>query len=67
MFQMDGFTSPYDLSGLQGQIASGEGFDWYYKSADNRALRTRTPITDGAGSLGSIATRLSPPVEKQTL
>ena len=45
----DGFTSPYDLSGLQGQIASGEGFDWYYKSADNRALRTRTPITDGAG------------------
>lgn len=45
----DGFTSPYDLSGLQGQIASGEGFDWYYKSTDDRALRTRTPITDGAG------------------
>ncbi|TXR49873.1 baseplate multidomain protein megatron [Phyllobacterium endophyticum] len=45
----DDFNSPYDLSGLQSQIASGEGFDWCYRSVLDRTLRTRTPITDGAG------------------
>lgn len=46
----DGFAAPYDLNGLQGQIAGGEGFDWYYASQDDRTMRVRTPITDGAGN-----------------
>lgn len=29
-------------------IASGEGFDWFYASAEDRDARIRTPITDGA-------------------
>mgnify|MGYP000275796604 FL=1 len=33
---------------LQGNIAGGEGFDWYYASAADQAAQTRTPITDGA-------------------
>lgn len=45
----DGFTAPYDLNALQRQIASGEGFDWYYASTDARLARIRTPIKDGAG------------------
>jgi hypothetical protein len=45
----DGFNSPYDLGGLQSQIAAGEGFDWYYRSVLDRTRRTRTPITDGSG------------------
>lgn len=27
-------------------IASGEGFDWFYATAEDRAARVRTPITD---------------------
>lgn len=29
-------------------IASGEGFDWFYATPEDRAARHRTPITDGA-------------------
>lgn len=43
-----GFTSIYDLDCLKQQIASGEGFDWYYQSPAHRDAQTRTPITDGA-------------------
>lgn len=38
----------YDLDYLQGNIAGGELFDWFYASAADRASQTRTPITDGA-------------------
>ena len=31
-------------------IASGEGFDWFYASPEDRSDRLRTPITDGAHS-----------------
>ncbi|WP_028033351.1 glycoside hydrolase/phage tail family protein [Chelativorans sp. J32] len=44
----DGFSGPYDPEGLRKGITSGEGFDWYYASAGDRAARRRTPITDGA-------------------
>ncbi|GHE86362.1 phage host specificity protein [Aliiroseovarius zhejiangensis] len=40
--------SIYDLAYLQSNIEGGEGYDWYYKTADARALQIRTPITDGA-------------------
>ena len=29
-------------------VASGEGFDWFYASEADRGARVRTPITDGA-------------------
>ncbi len=45
----DGFAAPYDLAALQKQITSGEGFDWYYATADDRTMRKRTPVTDGSG------------------
>lgn len=38
----------YDLDYLKSNVAGGEGFDWYYASAEARALQVRTPITDGA-------------------
>lgn len=38
----------YDLDYLAGNIAGGEGFDWFYASAADRQSQTRTPITDGA-------------------
>ncbi|MBD8065327.1 glycoside hydrolase/phage tail family protein [Devosia sp. PTR5] len=38
----------YDLDYLAGNIAGGEGFDWYYASAAERMAQQRTPITDGA-------------------
>jgi hypothetical protein len=44
----DGFTNPTDREGMRAQIAGGEGFDWYYATASDRAERRRTPITDGA-------------------
>ncbi|MGU3574767.1 glycoside hydrolase TIM-barrel-like domain-containing protein [Brucellaceae bacterium C25G] len=43
----DGFNAPYDLESLKSQIAAGEGFNWYYASADARQKRIRTPIADG--------------------
>ena len=41
--------SIYDLDYLKGNIAGGEGYDWYYASAGDRDAQVRTPITDGAG------------------
>lgn len=40
--------SGYDLDYLTGNIAGGEGFEWYYASAADRLAQVRTPITDGA-------------------
>jgi hypothetical protein len=44
-----GARSAYDLDYLKSNIAGGEGFDWYYADAADRAAQVRTPITDGAG------------------
>ncbi len=38
----------YDQTYLQGRMASGEGYDWFYASQIDRDLQTRTAITDGA-------------------
>jgi hypothetical protein len=38
----------YDLDYLKGNIAGGEGFDWFYASDADRADQVRTPIADGA-------------------
>ncbi|SDR39823.1 glycoside hydrolase TIM-barrel-like domain-containing protein [Pseudovibrio sp. Tun.PSC04-5.I4] len=38
----------YDQSYLKGNIAGGEGFDWFYASDATRIAQVRTPITDGA-------------------
>jgi hypothetical protein len=43
-----GWPAIYDRAYLQSNIAGGEGFDWFYASAADRAAQTRTPITDGA-------------------
>jgi hypothetical protein len=42
-----GSGSIYDLDYLTGNIAGGEGFDWYYDSDAGRAAQIRLPITDG--------------------
>lgn len=44
----DGFVVGEDVAGLKAQITSGEGFDWYYASENDRAGRIRSAITDGA-------------------
>lgn len=41
--------SIYDLDYLVGNVAGGEGYDWYYASDADRADQIRTPITDGEG------------------
>jgi len=41
--------SPYRQSYLAGNLARGEGYDWYYADAAARAAQTRTPISDGLG------------------
>ncbi len=38
----------YDLDYLRGNIAGGEGYDWFYGSQADRDSQTRSPITDGA-------------------
>ncbi|MBR0556346.1 glycoside hydrolase/phage tail family protein [Ciceribacter sp. L1K23] len=43
----DGFRTADDPDGLEGQVAAGEGFDWYYASEADRRARERSPITDG--------------------
>lgn len=43
-----GVRSPTEQSYLRGNIAGGEGFDWYYASGADRTAQTRTEITDGA-------------------
>lgn len=40
-------ASTYDLDYLAGNIAGGEGFDWFYASDADRQAQVRTPITDG--------------------
>ncbi|PWE30657.1 host specificity protein [Maritimibacter sp. 55A14] len=42
------FGEIYNLDYLRGNIAGGEGFDWFYGSEEERAAQIRTPITDGA-------------------
>ncbi len=41
-------VSGHDLNYLEGNIAGGEGFDWYYATDADRRAQLRTPITDGA-------------------
>ncbi|MGB3245784.1 MAG: glycoside hydrolase/phage tail family protein [Sulfitobacter sp.] len=41
------FDAIYDLDYLKGNIEGGEGYDWFYHSAEARAAQIRTPITDG--------------------
>ncbi|QYO77955.1 baseplate multidomain protein megatron [Devosia salina] len=41
-------TTGYELGYLAGNIAGGEGFDWYYASDADRRAQARTPITDEA-------------------
>ncbi len=42
------FGSIYNLDYLAANVAGGEGFDWYYPSAEDAAAQVRSPITDGA-------------------
>ncbi len=42
-----GWPAIYDRAYLQGNIAGGEGFDWFYASDADRDAQNRTPITDG--------------------
>ncbi len=43
-----GQGSIYQLSYLKANIAGGEGYDWYYDSAEGANAQIRLPITDGA-------------------
>ncbi|OIQ44697.1 MAG: host specificity protein [Roseobacter sp. MedPE-SW] len=43
-----GVPSIYDLEYLRANVEGGEGYDWYYHSAEATAAQIRTPITDGA-------------------
>ena len=43
-----GFGSIYNLDYLTANIAGGEGFDWYYDSAEGQAAQRRKPIIDDA-------------------
>jgi len=43
-----GTRSIYDRDYLKGNVAGGEGFDWFYASDTDRTNQIRTPITDGA-------------------
>lgn len=40
--------SIYDIDYLGGNVAGGEGFDWYYADGQARDRQVRTPIVDGA-------------------
>ncbi|KKC39809.1 hypothetical protein WH87_06710 [Devosia epidermidihirudinis] len=37
----------YEIDYLAGNIAGGEGYDWFYASEADRAAQVRTPIGDG--------------------
>ena len=39
----------YNKDYLFANMLGGEGYDWFYASAADRAAQMRTPITDGAG------------------
>ena len=45
--RLAGAASIYDLAYLTSSIFGGEGYDWYYASAADRAAQARSPITDG--------------------
>lgn len=47
---LSGVPAIYDLEYLRGNIAGGEGFDWFYASEADRENQQRTSITDGAYS-----------------
>ncbi len=47
--RLAGHESIYELDYLKGNIFGGEGYDWYYQSAEHSDAQVRTPITDGAG------------------
>ncbi len=40
--------SIYDLGHLGGNVAGGEGYDWYYANVAGREAQDRLPIRDGA-------------------
>ncbi len=42
------FKGPSDPAYLAAQVAGGEGYDWFYASAADRAAQRRTAIEDGA-------------------
>ncbi len=42
------WDGPDDPACLAAHIAGGEGFDWFYADADDRADQVRTPIADSA-------------------
>ncbi|PYE85725.1 baseplate multidomain protein megatron [Pseudoroseicyclus aestuarii] len=43
------FDAIYDLDYLTGNVAGGEGYDWYYASPEARDAQLRTPIEDYLG------------------
>jgi hypothetical protein len=43
-----GWEAIHQIGYLQGNVAGGEGYDWYYDSEEGRAAQLRLPITDGA-------------------
>jgi hypothetical protein len=43
-----GWESIHDPAYLAANIAAGEGYDWYYASAADRAAQVRSPISDGS-------------------
>ncbi|ATX64608.1 baseplate multidomain protein megatron [Roseinatronobacter bogoriensis] len=45
---LSGWPAIHDRAYLQSNIAGGEGFDWFYASAADRAAQIRTAIADGA-------------------
>jgi len=47
---LGGVRSIYDEAYLRGNMQGGEGYAWYYASADDRAAQIRSPITDGHGT-----------------
>lgn len=44
----DRAASDHDLDYLGGNIAGGEGYDWFYAGDGDRRAQIRTPISDGA-------------------
>ncbi|MDF3413450.1 host specificity protein [Sulfitobacter sp. M57] len=44
----EAWNSMYDLDYLKSNIEGGEGYDWYYHSAEARDAQIRTEISDGA-------------------
>ena len=62
---VEGWPAIYNRAYLQGNIAGGEGFDWFYASAADRTAQVRTPITDGgeAGNGRLVGATGSSPVD----